>query len=424
MMTSIRPQYQRRFRRALVCSVLLLVGSVSAATLPSHEHVALPVDDTLTLSAAIDIAYARYPTTAEVQARSEQADAWADRGNSWLADRPSLLLRYQSDRWGSDNGLNEYEAGIMLPLWSWGGRSAVQMLGETMSVESAAAELAVRWEVAGLLRSSLWNISLAENDHELAEQALETAERLTKSVTRRFELGDVALSDVLHAESFYLEAQTKLIEVTATLLDAERVYRSVTGMERRPPFSGEIISDRHEVVPEHPALAFANAEVSRAEAGLIVAQETVATGTSLLIGARRERPALGDFYDDSIGVTLSIPFGGSSSRKTKISVASRAAARARAAQAVQVRALTMELHEAAHSLNVVRENMVTATERMKLVDRHQVMGLSAYEKGELNLFDLLKLQATALDAKRQVTRLIIDEKRQAALYNQAVGILP
>jgi len=229
---------------------------------------------------------------------------------------------------------------------------------------------------------------------------LETAERLTKSVTRRFELGDVALSDVLHAESFYLEAQTKLIEVTATLLDAERVYRSVTGMERRPPFSGEIISDRHEV------------------------QETVTTGTSLLIGARRERPALGDIYDDSIGVTLSIPFGGSSSRKTKISVASRAAARARAAQAGQVRALTMALHEAAHSLNVVRENMVTATERMKLVDRHQVMGISAYEKGELDLFDLLKLQATALDAKRQVTRLIIDEKRQAALYNQAVGILP
>jgi len=293
-----------------------------------------------------------------------------------------------------------------------------------MSVESVAAELAVRWEVAGLLRRSLWNTSLAENDHELAEQALETAERLTKSVTRRFELGDVALSDVLHAESFYLEAQTKLIEVTATLLDAERVYRSVTGMERRPPFSGEIISDRHEVVPEHPALAFANAEVSRAEAGLIVAQETVATGTSLLIGARRERPALGGIYDDSIGVTLSIPFGGSSSRRTKISIASRAAARARAAQAEQVRALTMALHEAAHSLNVVRENMETATERMKLVDRHQVMGLSAYEKGELNLFDLLKLQATALDAKRQVTRLIIDEKRQAALYNQAVGILP
>ena len=401
-----------------------LPGTASAATLPSHEHAALPVDNTLTLSAAIDIAYARYPTTVEILARNEQADAWTDRGNSWLADRPSFLLRYQTDQWGADNGLDEYEAGIVLPLWSWGGRSAVQTLGETMSAESAAAEQAVRWEVAGFLRSALWNIALAENDHELAEQALETAERLTQSVRRRHELGDVALSDALHAESFYLEAQTRLIEVTATLLDAERVYRSVTGMERRPPFSGEIISERHDIVPDHPALAFANSELKRAEASLVVAQETAATGTSLLVGANRERAALADSYDESIGLTLMIPFGESSSGRTEISAASRMAARARAAKAEQERALTMALHEAAHGLNVVHENIVTATDRMKLVEQHQVMGLSAYEKGEIDLFDLLKLQTTALDAKRQVTRLIIDEKRQAALYNQAVGILP
>jgi len=417
-------QIYRRMNLTVVWSMLLAIASASAATVPSHEHVALPVDDTLTLSAAIDIAYARYPTTAEIQARTEQADAWSDRGDSWLADRPSLMMRYQSDRWGSDNGLNEYEAGIELPLWNWGGRNAVQMLGETMSLESAAAEQAVRWELAGHLRSALWNIALAENDHELAEQTLETAERLTETVKRRHELGDVALSDALHAESFYLEAQTKLIEATAILLDAERVYRSVTGLERRPPFSGETISALQDVESDHPALAFANAEVRRAEAGVGVAKKTAATGASLLVGARRERPALGDFYDNSIGITLTVPFGGSSSRRTEISAASRVAARARAAQSEQLRALTLAVHEAAHSLNVVRENLATAAQRMKLVDRHQVMGLSAYEVGELDLFDLLKLQATALDAKRQVTRLIIDEKRQTAFYNQAVGILP
>ena len=99
-MTLARSQNRRRLRHAIVLSMLLAVVSASAATLPSHEHAALPVDDALTLSAAIDVAYARYPTTAEILARTEQADAWADRGSSWLADRPSLLLRYQSDRWG------------------------------------------------------------------------------------------------------------------------------------------------------------------------------------------------------------------------------------------------------------------------------------------------------------------------------------
>ena len=78
---------------AAACLMLLAVVSASAATLPSHEHVALPVDDTLTLSAAIDIAYGRYPATVEIQARTEQADAWTDRGDSWLAGRPSLKQR-------------------------------------------------------------------------------------------------------------------------------------------------------------------------------------------------------------------------------------------------------------------------------------------------------------------------------------------
>ena len=81
-MTGIRPHNQCRFRCAVAWSMLSIVVSTSAATLPSHDHIALPVDDTFTLSAAIDIAYTRYPTTAEVQARSEQADAWADRGDS------------------------------------------------------------------------------------------------------------------------------------------------------------------------------------------------------------------------------------------------------------------------------------------------------------------------------------------------------
>lgn len=411
---------------AIACMLMFAVGAVSAADaeLPSHQHAALPVDETLTMTSAVDAAFALYPTTVELAARSEQADAWTDRGQSWLADRPSIMLRYQTDRWGPNNGLDEYEAGLQLPLWSWGGRSAVQRLGDALSVESDAAGLALRWEVAGLLRSALWGIALAENDHDLAEQTLDTASRLTTSVERRYELGDVALSDVLLVQSSYLEAQTALIEATAALLDAERAYRSVTGLERRPPFLGEVLSQSHDVEPDHPALAFANAEVSRAEAGVAVAESTFKAGTNLLIGPRSERPAFGNDFDDSIGITVNIPFGGSSHRRTEISSAARIAVNARAMRNQQMRTLTLALHEAAHSLNVVGQNLAAASERMDLAERHQAMGESAYEKGELELIDLLKVQATAIAAKRQVTRLLIDEKKQTALYNQAVGKLP
>ena len=410
-----------------VCAGLLLVaGSGFAAEdeLPGHQHAELPVKQSATISAAVDAAFTQYPFVVELQARSDQADAWAGRGQSWFADRPSLMLRYQTDRWGPDNGLDEYEAGLLLPLWNWGGRDAVQKFGVTLTAESHAAQQLFRWRVAGLLRRALWDVALAENDHELAAQALATAERLSASVERRHELGDIARSDVLLAQSTRLEAQTALIDATAGVLDAERAYRSTTGLEWRPGFTGETLSQQRDVDTNHPLLAFANAEVSRSEAALAVAEKTARSGTSLLIGPRRERPAFGSDLDSSMGITVSIPFGGSSHRQTEITAAARVLASARASRNQQLRQLNLALHEAAHGLNVVRENLATAVERLQLAERHQAMWESAYEKGELDLIDLLKTQATANTARRQVSRLKIDEKRQTALYNQAVGKTP
>lgn len=425
-MTSSLLQYERPITAAIVAMLSFAFGALASANavLPSHQHAALPVNEALTLTKAIDEAFALYPTIIELAARTAEADAWSDRGQSWLSDRPSAILRYQTDNWGANNGLDEYEAGILLPLWSWGGRRAVQKLGDTLSIESDAAGLALRWEVAGLLRVALWGIALAENDHDLAEQALDTAARLTAAVERRHELGDVALGDVLLAQSAYLEAQTSVIEATASLLDAERAYRSVTGLERRPPFTAEVLSEIHDIQQDHPALAFADAEVRRANAALALAEKTVRTGTSLLIGPRSERSAFGDEFDDSFGITLSVPFGGTSHRRTEISAAARIAASAKARRDQQLRTLTMAAHEAAHGLTVVDQNLAAASNRLDIAERHQAMGESAYEKGELELIDLLKVQATAIAAKRQVTRLRIDEKRQTALYNQAVGKLP
>jgi outer membrane protein TolC len=409
----------------VLVSVLLLSGPAAVAEeLPGHAHAPVPVDRSLTLSGTVDAALAAFPDTVSLAARQSEAQAWVDRGGSWFSGRPSMMLRYQTDRLGSDVGLDEYEAGIELPLWNFGGRDAVQAFGDALLLESAVAGPALRWQVAGLVRMALWDVALAENDHDLAEQSLDTADRLVRLVERRHELGDVALSDVLLAQASYLEFQTALIEASATLLDAERTYRTITALERRPEFIPEPLSTDSEIVADHPALAFANAALARAAADVAVAEQTINTGTSVMIGARRERPAYGTELDDSLGITLNIPFGGSAHRNTAISKAARAASFARANRNRQLRELSLELHEAAHRLNVVHQNIEAASARLEFAERHQAMGELAYEKGEIELIDLLKMQATAIAARRQVSRLLIDEKRQTALYNQAVGDLP
>lgn len=86
--------------------------------------------------------------------------------------------------------------------------------------------------------------------------------------------------------------------------------------------------------------------------------------------------------------------------------------------------LTLEMHEAAHRLAVVRENYAAASQRLEIAEQHSGMGELAYERGEIELIDLLKIKETAIATRRHAMRLQIDEKRQMALYNQAVGELP
>ena len=293
-----------------------------------------------------------------------------------------------------------------------------------MTAESEAARAALRWEVAGMVRAALWDVAIAENEHELAEQSLDMAKRLVKTVERRYELGDVAQRDLLLARSSYLDYETALIQAGAVLLDAERSYRTFTGLHRRPGFEAETMSDAEEIAANHPALALADMAVERAEAGAEVTRQTSKAGPTVLLGTRRERPAFGTVFDDSIGVTVNVPFGGRAHRDTDITAAARTASEVRAARSRELRMLTLDMHEAAHSLAVARENYAAASQRLDIAERHQAMGELAYEKGEIELLDLLKIRETAIAARRLVARLEIEEKRQTALYNQAVGDLP
>jgi outer membrane protein TolC len=334
------------------------------------------------------------------------------------------VLRYQSDRLGSDANLEEYEAGLELPLWSPGGRRATEALGAALLDESSTAARALRWEVAGLVRMTLWNIASAEADHELAEQALATAATLVRKVERRYELGDVALGDVLLARTSYLEYEGEVTRTSAAVLDAERMFRTVSGLERRPEFHPEARSEAEDIEIDHPALALANAAIQSAEANVTVTAKTLNSGASVFVGTRHEQPAGGRDFDDSIGVIVSVPFGGSSHRNTDISAAARRAAATVSRRDRQLRELTLAMHEAAHSLNVVHQNLATARERLQIAEQQQTMGELAYEKGELGILDLLRIQSVTIAARRQVTGLAIDQRRQTALYNQAVGDIP
>ncbi len=389
-----------------------------------HLHSDLQADASLTLAAALQTAFERYPSAVELEARVNEAGAWKKRGRSWIAGSPALSLRYHTDEYNHDTGLEEYESGIELPLWNWGERAATRKLGKAYSEEAALAQDALRWQVAGYLRGALWEIALAENNTRLAEQSLAIAKRLHTSLERRYQLGDVARADLLLAQSTALEKQTALLAAQAAEVDAQRAYTSLTGTGKYPKQFKESLSSKEMLDQQHPLLAFTEAELGRAQAARRYTTRAAKDNPSLLVGPRRERPGNDVVVEDSVGISLRIPFGGGAHRGTEIAAAERAVAAATAQRDRQRRELQMQLHEAEHGLHVAKAALKLATERAEIAQQHVNMGDSAFQKGEMNLLDLLKLQDNAAAALRQASRLTIEVQRNIAFYNQASGELP
>lgn len=413
-------------RAGLVPLLFWCVGVAAAVGEPhgAAHHEPLPEQSELTLATVLDEALARYPDRALLPARVDQAEAWRQRSGSLLADTPSLSFRYQTDRFGDDAGLKEYEGGLELPLWRWGERRAARAVAGASAAVAQTAGAGLRWQVAGELRRLVWAMAEAERELQAALDGRDLNDRLAAAVRRRHELGDVPLGDVLLADSAALAAEEAVVDATAMVVDAQREYRMLSGLDARPPFQTESLSAIEEIPPDHPALAAAEAALQRARSRADLSRRSARGSPTLLIGPRWERPPLGTGYDDSIGLTLTVPLPGTAHGRTAAADARAEAAAALADRDRLRRALALALHEAEHGLEVARANRQTAQRRAELATRHADMGRTAYDAGEIDLMDLLRLQEAAVAARRARDRYEIEVSRRTAAYNQAVGVYP
>lgn len=413
---------------ALVCAatpVLAQLPDLDHAELHMpHEHTPLTIDDSLDWAELLQHAVVNYPRYIELAAREAEASALSARGKQWLAAQPSMSFSYLSDRQLDNMGLAEYQSSLSLPLWRPGQRRAAQQFGASASGESAAAAAALRLEVAGLLRESLWDIESAANEMALATEALQVDIELERAVLARHEAGELPLEDTLLARASVLERRESLVGAEASLVDAERAYERLTGLVTRPVEFAETQTPREDFDATHPLVLLADAGLERAlaEAELI---EKSSRGQALLqIGPRRQRDALSTFYTDGFSMQVTIPFGGRAHGAVQNAAAARRIAEAEALRAATLRELDGALHEALHTLENTEDALALATERSNLAMRHWSMGKTAFEAGEISVVDLLRREEAARAAVRDAARLAILRGRTIAEVNQAIGVLP
>lgn len=398
------------------------VGTVK----PSMEHVdPIEVDSELSLPQLVEQTLEKYPDRLINEALIQQAEALQQRGDSWLAGSTALALDHADDQVGSNRGFRESTAQLEFTVWNWGQRSAAQNVAEQSLVAANKQSAAVKLEVTRQVRDALWTMALAETRLQQARFNLNISEQLLNKVRRRVELGDLARADLLLAESDHLQNRSLLTLAEAEMMHSRKSYASLTQTTHIPAQYQESLSPIDTVRDDHPLLEAINAMVARKQAAIEWAKTTdTINQPKVIIGAKNTRDQSGNNDTQSANVGVVIPFGHSTYDAPEIAAAHLELNQTLAQREHLQRLLEKNLHEAEHTLEVTRQELDIAKQMKQIAETHLKMTEISFAAGEINLLDLLKIQARSLEAIRNAREQEVKLQRNIAFYNQAVGVQP
>lgn len=412
------------FRQCLALVISVSMGMAIAQ--PADEHVdTLIIDETLSLRDVVDLTYQHYPQQAIVQAYQDEVQALEQRSTSWIAGYPMIYLQYIDDSLISDRGISDIQSGYQIPMWMWGQKEASQKVTDQASLAAERYAVALKHEIAGLVRDTLWSIRLAENRHEINKKILAVAEDLLHVVDRRVQLGDMSKSDMLLAESDVLEKKTLAMQSETDVIHAWKVYQNLTRTRSIPTRHDEILAHDIALTETHPAIAAATASVERAQAEVdFVRLSKQGNQPSVLIGTDSTSVSRSRDYGTGTNVVFQIPIGGDDWHAPQVAQANLLLNEKLAQREGLHRQLEKAVHEAQHNLELDERALVVASRRKEIADEQLRMSRFALENGEISMIDFLKVQTNAQSAIKEASERTIAVKRDISKLHQAVGISP
>lgn len=405
--------------KLLLALLLLVVTQTHAEEL---EHLA--VDPGLTLPAVVEAAYARSPRQSVLTAGSSLAAAREIQAGSTLPGAPALLARHQNDVIGSGRNQVEWEAGVEIPLWLPGQRSAREAVARGVRSGLDADRAGLKWQVAGQVRDAIWDVEMNRNAAALADVRYKAAQALQADVEKRWQVGELPKTDTLLAANETLQAQTYLLRAAAELKHAEHRYWILTGLRKLPQTPGEILVAQKGIADSHPLLVEETARVELARAERNQAEAERRENPQLGLNARHERGAFDSEFNSSVGLSLRIPLDSQVRVAPLLASAEMALGEALSRHSQKMLDLQAAQHEAEHNLEVTREELAVIEAQNRLTQENLRLAKKAFTLGESDLVSLLRVQALARESEVALANRRIQLNWDIARYNQAVGVLP
>lgn len=382
------------------------------------------------LATAVEQAWRLNPQAAGLDARETEARAAQDVAAGLTPEPGSISIGNLNDRFNRNQGKQEYEVELAVPLWLPGQKTAREAEAASRLDETVARRAALRLEVGGELREAWWALAAARSAKLLASRRLETARALETDVMRRYKVGELSRIDANLAQTETHAANAELVEAEATLLQAEQAVQALTGspapksLDEESPTTRRLIDETGDSAASHPLLAVTAAAARSARARVKVADESRRSAPELSFRVVRERGDFAESYSNTVGVKLKIPFSSGSQVRRETS-----AAQAEANQAdtdllrIQTR-VRLDAERAQRNLQSAERQFAMAQERRQLSAENLRLAEKAFSLGESDLATLLRIRAAAFDADAFFDRQRVARAAAISRLNQAMGVLP
>lgn len=403
---------------ALGCPALAQPSLLSASAASTATTEPRP-----TMAQALDAAWTRSLESAESRGRLRQAQAGQRVASSWLAGAPTLELAQRESRGTAADGARETDVGIALPLWRLGQRGQNVEAAEAESAWASAAEQAARLRLAAQVREQVSKLRLSESEVQQTTHQRQLMEELGADVDRRVKAGDLAPADAMAAKAEMLSARALEREAQQAHAAQRSAWTLLTGLVAIPE-PDEFKAREAATLDEHAEARLAEAAVQRARHRLAQAQAQRGAPPELGIGLRQERPGLGQARQNSVALSLRVPFGTETHNLPRLATAMAEEDLALAAQQRLRLQLEAELALAQSHLDASQAQAATEQERAALLQERAQLLKKSFQAGESSLPELLRAlvaagQASAASARQQAALA----QAQARLH-QALGQLP
>tara|TARA_R100001369_G_scaffold19952_1_gene36257 strand:+ start:1633 stop:2901 length:1269 start_codon:yes stop_codon:yes gene_type:complete len=422
----VKRSKQHPFRNKLALNLgltvlLLPIGLIAE----SPDHAILQSSDSLNYSEVFRAAMARTPELPLGDAYRDQAAAQQNFAGDWLASRPRATASYWDDQQADNQGMREMEAGVEMDLWRWGQRRDNASLGDQYRQASKSWGNYLALKIAGLVRQSLHELSRTDIAFAQAHRALDDTRELLRISETLHNTGSIARSALMQSRGLVLEAEQRLLDSEAALVDAQRNYQIVTGLHRRPSVAfSEERSQRQAIDSGHPLLGFLQDQAKSRQLQAQLARHDSAGNPTLFMGMRRERGSSGEEDIDSLGIAITMPFGGGNYISAKSSAARLAATEAEVRVIQAHRQLQQQLHEVEHQLESTRRSLELGGEQQALHRQHWQMAKKAFSLGETDILPAIQALQRYRESRLRYQLTELDQQRLVSEFNQTVGVLP